>query len=98
MSGAMPSPDPEEAACVEDDEPLSSRLDMLEQAPSANAKAITEPRRSPAANRAPVLDRRVNRRIPASNVRWGRLLPLHVPGFQRPFSFRCRKPGGSVTA
>jgi hypothetical protein len=41
-----------EAASVEDDDPLSRSFDMLEQAPSANAIKITDPRRSPAANRS----------------------------------------------
>ena len=53
-----------EAASVDDDDPLSSSFDMLEQAPSANAIKITEPRRSPAANRPLGENKRVNRPIP----------------------------------
>jgi len=60
----MESPAGEADALDDDDPPLSRRFDMVEQAPSANAITITEPRRSPAAMRRPGGETRINRRIP----------------------------------
>src|SRR5690349_19656735 len=86
------------AACVEVDDPLSRRLDMLEQAPSTSASAMMMPKRSPAINRSRARSTEVNRRIPEHDDRSAAFYPSRTRDSSTASTVRCRKPGGSVTA